>query len=182
WDVGVYPLTLATAFFAPARRVIAYGKTLYPHRVTMEGVPFTIEAPDWTTAAIELEDGTVVRLTANFYVGRPTRQTGMEFHGDKGSLHISSWQEFNASVQFGEFGSQFSDVPYVRPPYKGIEWGRAVWDLADALRNDRPHRATGEQAVHIVEILEAISRSMQEGRPVEIHSSFTPPKPMEWAQ
>jgi len=181
WDVGVYPLSIATGIFGPARRVLAYGRTLYPNRVTMDGTPFTIEAPDWTTATIELEDGPVVRLTANFYVGHSSMQKGMEFHGDDGSLHIASWQDYWAPVQFSEFGKPYQEVELVRPPFKGIEWGRAVWDMSDALEHDRPHRATGEQAAHVVEILEAISTSMKTGAPVEVHSSFKQPAPMEWA-
>jgi predicted dehydrogenase len=53
--------------------------------------------------------------------------------------------------------------------------------MAQAIAEDRPHRATGQQAAHVVEILNAITQSIQTGQPVSIHSSFTPPAPMEWA-
>ena len=68
-DVGVYPLTILTAMFGPARRVTAFGTILYPDRTTTAGEPFSPEAPDFGVAVVELESGTVVRLTANFYVG-----------------------------------------------------------------------------------------------------------------
>ncbi len=182
FDVGVYPLTVLTTIFGPARRALGYGRVLYPDRVTKEGVPFHIETPDWVVAAVELENGTLVRLTTNFYVGHHSQQKGIEFHGDRGSLYMDSWQNFNAAVEFGEFGKSYEPVPYVKEPYPGTEWGRAVVELGDAIAEGRPQRATGAQAAHVVEILAAIATSVKQGHPVDITSTFSPPKPMEWAE
>lgn len=181
WDVGVYPLTVLTTIFGPARRATAYGTVLHPDRVTKEGVAFHIDTPDFVVAAIELANGTVVRLTTNFYVGQHSKQKGIEFHGDLGSLYLDSWQNFNAAVEFAEYRQEWQPVPYVKEPYPGTEWGRSVAELADAIAENRPQRATGAQAAHVVEILAAISASLQRGGPVEIRSDFTPPAPMEWA-
>jgi predicted dehydrogenase len=180
FDVGVYPLTLVTTFFGPARRVTAYGTVLHPDRLTREGRAFHIDTPDLVVAAIELADGTVVRLTTNFYVG-PTKQRGLEFHGDLGSLHLGCFQEFHAPVEYAGYGGRYEPVRYLREPFKGIEWARALVELADAIASGRPQRATGAQAAHVVEILCAITTSAGEGGPVEITSSFTPPSPMDWA-
>jgi predicted dehydrogenase len=180
FDVGVYPLTIATAMFGPARRVTAYGRVVMPERRTLGGVPYTVTTPDFVTAVIDLADDVVLRLTSNFYVAM-TGQRGMEFHGDDGSLAIESWQDFHAPVTATPFGGEPEPVPYVREPYPGIEWGRPVLDLVAAIEQDRPHRATGRQAAHVVEILDATRRSYRTGRPVEVHSEFDPPAPMEWA-
>ena len=60
-------------------------------------------------------------------------------------------------------------------PFHGIDWGRALGDLSEAIVTGRPHRATGAQAAHVVEILDAITLSVAEGRAVEITSSFVRP-------
>ena len=60
-------------------------------------------------------------------------------------------------------------------------YGRGVLDMAQAIEQGRPHRATGEQAAHVVEILCAIAKSAELDRPVEIHSDFSPPAPMDWS-
>ena len=182
FDVGVYPLTLATTFFGPARRVTAFGKVLYPDRVTKEGVAFHIDTPDWVVAAVELANGTVVRLTTNFYVGHHSKQKGLEFHGDLGSLWIGSFQDFHAPVEFSEFGKQYAPVPYVREPFQGIEWGRSVLEIHDALKEGRPQRSTGAQAAHVVEICCAIVESYQTGKPVDVSSNFPAPWPMAWGE
>ncbi len=181
FDVGVYPLTILTAMFGAARRVTSYGRVLYPDRVTDHGLPFHIETPDFMVSMVELENGTLVRLTTNFYVDYFSKQVGLELHGDMASLYLTSWHNFDEPVEFAEFGKPYQRVPFLHPPHKGVEWGRAVRDLAQAIAEGRPHRATGEHAAHVVEILCAASESAQSGQPVEVHSSFTPPEPMEWA-
>jgi predicted dehydrogenase len=173
-DVGVYPLTILTAMFGPARRVTAFGKIVYPDRLTTSGEPFTVRAPDFGVAVIELENGTVVRLTASFYVGQHSKQRGIEFHGDTGSLFLSSWQEFDTTVELAPFGGSYEAVP-VANPFSGTDWGRALGELSDAIAKERPHRATGAHAAHIVEVLDAITTSASESRAVDVTSSFPPP-------
>jgi predicted dehydrogenase len=183
WDVGVYPLTLLTTIFGPARSVSAFGKLLHPNRVTKRGVPFTIETPDWVVSAIEFENGPLVRLTTNFYVSqRSTRQTGIEFHGDEGSLHLESWLEPSAAVYYGAFDKPFEPVPLLKEGPEGVRWARGVLEMAEAMLENRPHRVTGAQAAHVVEILAAITEAMQSNQTVPVTSGFTQPSPMEWAQ
>ena len=177
FDVGVYPLTLLTAMFGPAIRVSAQGRVLHPNRVGKTGTPFTVATPDFVTAVLDLEGGVLVRLTTNFYVTQRGKQTGIEFHGDEGSLHLSSWQNPDAAVEFAPFGEPYEPVPLGDLP--GMQWGRGVQEMAAAMLQDEPHRATGAQAAHIVDILNAVKTSMGTDRPVEIRSSFTPPAPLE---
>jgi len=182
-DVGVYPLTLVTSMLGRARSVRAWGWELKPDRMTIDGSPFRIGSPDLIVAAVELEGGVVVRLTASFYVGRPAKLTGsIEFHGDDASLALGSFQEFDATVEVGEYGKQYEPVPLVRPPYHGTAWARGVAEMAAAIADGRPHRASAEQAAHVVDILEAAATSMGDGgRRIEITSTFASPPLMPWA-
>ena len=173
FDVGVYPLTILTAFFGPARKVSAYGRVLQPERRTKTGERFTITTPDFVTAAIELESGVLVRLTTDFYVSQHSKQTGIELHGDLASLHLASWQDPDSTVELAQFGQPYA--PLGDYSTARMRWGTGVHDLAKAVLADRPHLATGEQAAHVVEILCAASESLTFGRAVEVGSSFTQP-------
>ncbi len=180
FDVGVYPLTMLTTFFGPAKWIQAHARVLYPDRVTKEERAFHIDTPDCLLGTMELAGGRLVRLSVNFYV-RTTRQAGIEFHGDAGSMHLANWQGFQANVAYGKFGEPLEDVPLLQEPYQGTEWGRGIRDLAAAIRENRPHRATGAQAAHVVDILAAgIESSRQDGKRVAITSTFPAPAPMEW--
>jgi predicted dehydrogenase len=72
-------------------------------------------------------------------------------------------------------------VPLLREPYLGTDWARPIVELAEAIGKGRAHRASAEQAAHVVEVVEAIARAQAEGGPVEVRSSFEPPPPLGWA-
>ncbi len=55
--------------------------------------------------------------------------------------------------------------------------------MAAAIGEGRPHRASAEQAAHVVDIIEAAGSSMRDGgRPVEVSSRFPAPPLMPWAE
>jgi predicted dehydrogenase len=182
-DVAVYPLTLATAIIGPARGVRAWGWDLVPDRVALDGSPFRIGSPDLVVAAIELDGGVVMRLTASFYVGRPAKhQGGMEFHGDAASLALDSFQAFDAAVEVGPYDGTYEPVAHVRPPFHGTAWARGVAEMAAAITEGRPHRATAERAAHVVDILEAAAASMAaDGRRIEVPSTAEVAPLLPWA-
>jgi predicted dehydrogenase len=180
-DVGVYPLTIVSALFGPVRRVHAYATTLERERTLLDGTPFTPGAPDFVVAVLEHEDEVVTRLTASFYVG-PSKQRGLELHGDTGSVWLPTWAEANSRVQLQPRGGEYETIPPVRRPFDGIDWGRALVDLAEAIDEGRPHRSTGEHAAHVVEVFDAVRTSLAAGGAVDVASSFPRPEPMEWAR
>ena len=107
---------------------------------------------------------------------------GLEFSGDAGSVYLGDFQGFNATVEFAPLGGAFTAVPLLRPAFEGVEFARAVDDMTQAMLAGRPQRASGSQAAHVVEILEAIGTSMRQGGGVDVASNFTPPPPMDWAE
>ena len=180
FDVGIYPLTIVTAMLGPVRRVVGYAATIEAQRVRLDGTPFALQTPDFHVAALELESGVVVRLTATFWVG-PGKQRGLEVHGSSASMWMPDWAGFGSRLQRTKDGEHYEDVPLVRPPYAGIDWARALVELGEAVAADRPHRMGAEHAAHVVDAVEALDRSRLEGGPVEVTSSFPAPAPMEWA-
>jgi predicted dehydrogenase len=185
WDVAVYPLTALTALFGPVRRVCGFGRVVLPGRVAKGGRKFRVKTPDFTLALLEFKAGPVVRLTANFYVDRDRSKGGgsLEYHGDAGRIWTGDFQNFDAPVECAVGAEKYRRVPPLRRPYRGVEFARGVEDLADAIRENRPHRATGEHAAHIVEVVAAIQRSIKaKGRSITVKSDFSPPAPMLWAR
>jgi predicted dehydrogenase len=180
-DVGVYPITILTAMFGPARRVQAFATMLEPDRKLLDGTAFQPGAPDFVVAMLELEEGVLARVTASFYVGAG-RQRGLELHGDSGSLWMPAWADANSRVQLQQRRGEYEPVELVREPFPGIDWSRALVDLAEAVEEERSHRASAEHAAHVVEILNAVERAAAAGGSVEVRSTFERPEPMEWAR
>jgi predicted dehydrogenase len=182
FDMGPYALILLTSIFGPAARVQAFGRYLLPERRTTDGTAFTLEKPDFVLALVEFRDGPLARLSINYYADWWKKEGELvEFHGDEGSLCLGHVSVFGAPVEYAEYGKRYEAVTPVREPFQGIEWGRGVVDMAAALREGRPHRASGEQAAHIVEIMCAIEESAAANKAVDVKSTFPAPAPMEWA-
>ena len=180
-DVGIYPLTIVTAMFGPVRRVTAFATTVQPVRTRKDGKTFELETPDFWVAACEHESGVVTRLTATFWV-QPSKQRGLEFHGTDASLWMPTWGESNSRLLRTENGEDYDAVPVLRPAYEGFDWSLALVDLAEAIRDDRPHRMSAEHAAHVVEVLNGADESRRNGGAVEISSSFEAPQPLDWAR
>ncbi|GAB5561163.1 MAG: hypothetical protein SynsKO_28100 [Synoicihabitans sp.] len=185
-DVGVYAISLLTAWFGPVRRVTAGGGILLPDRTTKEGEPFEVKRADYAVAVLEFENGITTRLSANFYVGEPAdRRAGLEIHGDEGSIR-TEWFAATAPLEIGAFGESYRPVQPLREPAGTGEWycdwSAGVYELWRALRTDTPHPTSGEQAAHVVEVIESVETALNEGRRIEINSSFAPPPPLEWAR
>ena len=121
-----------------------------------------------------------MRLTASFWVG-PGKQRGLELHGEDGSLYVAAWAESDARLELSSDGEDYAPVPLLREPYRGIDWGLALVELAEAIAEGRPHRTSAEHAVHVVEVLDAIAASATDGGAVDVRSTFEPPTPLEWA-
>ena len=183
WDVGVYALTLLTAFLGPARSVSAGRRLLKPDRKTRDGAPFHFDTPDYVLALIEFESGTVARLETSFYARSPRGGNTIEFHGDNGTIWLGDFQDFRTGVQFAAAGKDYVPVDVGAAPETIPSHGRAgrgVDEMARAILEGRPHRASAAHAAHVIEILCGIDAS--NGLPVEIRSRFAPPPPIELAE
>ena len=60
--------------------------------------------------------------------------------------------------------------------------GIGVAELAQAIRADRPERASGEQAYHVLDAMLSTLDSARSGRPVDVESTVVvaPPLPEGW--
>lgn len=177
WDVGVYPITLSTTMFGPVTGVTSVGTTLLPDRTTREGTPFQVPKPDWAVSMLQFGPGPVMRLTTSFYVGASHQRAAFEVHGDEGTVAVKDWLNADAEVTYCRRGGEFEAVPFEKTGAY-FRWGLAVVDLAESIREGRPHRATGDQAAHLVEILKAAEASMASGEAVTVRSTFAPPAPL----
>jgi predicted dehydrogenase len=70
----------------------------------------------------------------------------------------------------------WSEVPLVQRGDVGR--GIGIADMAEAIRDGRPHRASGELAYHVLEVLTGLERSAREGRHVEVESRCPRPQPL----
>ena len=181
WDVGIYALTVCTAFMGPIKKVNGYGKVIMHKRRTLDGESFEVNTPDFILALLEMNNGALLRLTCNFYATDSKQDHSIEIHGDKGALYLGSGHDFSAPLEFIEIGGESSIIPPIRNGYDGTEYARGLEEIAESIINNKPHRASAEHAAHVIEVMEAIDKSIKTKEVVDIYSNFIQPPLMDWA-
>lgn len=178
WDVAVYPLTALTAFFGPICHVQALGQCVQPSRRRKDGRVFRITSPDFIIAILQIHNGPLVRLTANYYVDRDHSKTGgsLEYHGDSGRIYTGDFQLSNALVEWAPEGTPYRRVRRKSVAFQGVDFSLGVLEMTAALRANRPHKTDGEHAAHIVEVVTALHRSLTaSGKKIRVRSGFSTP-------
>ena len=100
-DVGVYALTVLTTILGPVTSVLGDAAILLPERLIPRGPKagktFRVTTPDQITGFLTFASGAKARVTASF-LGN-SRQVGVEFHGEKGTIILSGSHNFDAKVE-----------------------------------------------------------------------------------
>jgi predicted dehydrogenase len=183
FDMGPYYLTALAMVFGPATRVAAVGRRAQPTRVVgrgpRAGTEFEVEVPTHVSALIEYEGGQAATILLSF--DSPLSRYGfVEISGGTATLAMPDPNGFDGDVKIHDLGAQ----GWTAVPALGATDGRGlgVLDLARGLRSGAPHRASGEIALHVLEILEAIGRSAATGAFQPVLTSFTRPSllPEDW--
>ena len=112
----------------------------------------------------------------------------MEVCGTEGTIRLPHWNHYEAEFDLyrhGPEGGTWQAVTTERPYAAGSWRGLGVADMAAALLSGRPHRASGERANHVLEIMAGLVRSAETGAPIPITTptpspTHSPPTSPRW--
>jgi predicted dehydrogenase len=179
FDMGPYYLTTLAVLFGPATKVAAMGRRGRETRVVgrgpRAGTEFAVEVPTHVSALIGYASGQAATILLSF--DSPLSRRGfVEITGTTATLAAPDPDRFDGEVRLHDLGAtDWRSVPAV-----GAADGRGlgVLDLARGLRTGEPHRATGDIALHVLETMEAIDRSVLTGKFEPVLSTFPRPQPL----
>ena len=81
-------------------------------------------------------------------------------------------------MQVAKIGGEWETMPLTHGHVEGEFRSIGVADMATAILTNRPHRASGALALHVLEVMEAFQTSADEGRRVKIESRVERPAMM----
>jgi predicted dehydrogenase len=180
-DMGPYYITDLVQLLGPVASVM--GSTARPKSerlVTsepMNGTLIPVEVSTHVAGILEFESGAVVPIAMSFDVPKH-RHTPIEIYGDKGSLLVPDPNRFGGEVQLATTGGEWETRPLTHGHVDGEFRSIGVADMATAILTNRPHRASGALAFHVLEVMEAFQTSADEGRRVRIESRVDRPAMM----
>ena len=173
FDMGPYYMTALVHLLGPAKRVAAITSRAFKQRIVTckenWGKTADVDVPTHYSGALEFHSGAVITTTISFDVCRHGHSP-IELYGTEGSLKAPDPNTFDGPVELftraaGSWQPQALSHPYT-DNYRGI--GTA--DMACAIIGNRPHRASGAMAYHVLEIMQAFAQSSETGRHVAIKS------------
>ena len=170
-DMGPYYITDLVNLLGPVAEVAAMVATPRPTRtITSEplaGTTIPVHVPTHTAATLRFVSGAIVQVSLSFDVWAH-RHIPLEIYGTTGSLIVPDPNWFGGEVRLFEAKGDWQEVEhhrrYADDNYRII----GVADMARAIREDRPHRASGALALHVLEVMEAFAASSDARSVIEI--------------
>lgn len=182
FDMGPYYLSAFITLLGPITRVTGSAVISYPQRkITSEpqyGEMIQVETPTHINGIVDFESGATATLVTSFDVKGGSSLPNIEIYGSEGSIIVPDPNTFSGPVKLRRSGSdQFEEVELTHP-YGGNDRGVGLLDMAKAIQENRPHRASGELALQVLEIMHGFHIASAEGRHYEVAYSCERPVAM----
>lgn len=173
-DMGPYYLTALVTLLGPVRRVTGMSSAPRPTRTIGDGpragTVFPVNVATHVTGVLEHASGALTTLMMSFDVWN-ARLPRIEVYGTEGTLSLPDPNGFAGPVhRFASTGGDWVEVPE-RAGYRDASRGCGVADLARALRTGTPHRASGDLAFHVLDVMECLLAAAGTGAAVEVAST-----------
>jgi predicted dehydrogenase len=168
-DMGPYYLTALVNWIGPAVRVCGSARSTFPTRTItsepLDGTVVNVEVPTHYAGTIDFANGAVATVITSFDVWKANLPL-LEVHGTEGSLSLPDPNRFAGPVRIARGRDDWEEVPLTHT--EQISRGAGVADMAYGILHGRGHRASGQLACHVLEVMTAIERAGDEGRYVEL--------------
>jgi predicted dehydrogenase len=183
FDLGPYYLSVLAMLFGPATAVGAVGRRARDTRVIgsgpRAGTEFAVEVQTYVSVLAEYAGGQAASLL--FSWDSPLGRAGfVEITGTEATLAVPDPNRFDGDLRV----RRARETEWTVIPSAGAAAGRGtgVVDMARAIRHGEPHRASGEMALHVLEMMTAIERSASGAGFEAIESVFDVPAELdeEW--
>ncbi|GHJ54247.1 oxidoreductase [Nonomuraea sp. TT08I-71] len=177
FDMGPYYLTALVNLLGPVRRVSAVGSRGFRERTAAGGRRIPVEVDTHVTAILEFVSDATATLVMSFDVAATTVPHGIEVYGSTGTITLTDPNDFGGPVLLGRAdGTAWRDVP-LRSNLTGDERGIGVAEMAEAIEAGREHRAGGDLAQHVLDVMSAVEQAAAGAGPVEVTSRCRRPEP-----
>lgn len=198
-DLGPYYLTAMVFFLGPIARVAGLSNRVSDQRLIengpRSGEQIGVEVDTHSLSILEFENGSVGSMTMSFDVW-DSETPRFEIYGENGVISVHDPDPVYGANRF-EGPVYYRTRETSRWSHQPRPSGREAWqiaenhhgfnedsrglgllDLAYAVRDDRPVRASGALSFHVFEVMDAIARAPVHGAYQRISSSCPVPAPL----
>lgn len=182
-DMGPYYITDLVNLLGPVARVSAMSSRLRNQRPVLsepkQGQIMDVKVDTHVTGSLGFANGAIVQVGMSFDVPAH-KHVPLELYGTEASLIVPDPNFFGGEVELRKRGRDetWTPVPVTQPYADGNYRSLGVADMAQGILDNRPHRANGDLALHVLEVMEAFATASREGRTIDIKTPVTRPAPL----
>lgn len=178
FDMGSYYLTALVSMLGPIKRVTGSAKASFKTRtITSEkkyGEIVDVEVPTHIAGIMDFENGAIGTIITSFDVWGANLPR-IEIYGSTGTLSVPDPNTFGGPVMIKSHNSkEWLEVPLTHS-FAENSRGAGVADMAYALLSGRKHRANGELAYHVLDLMHGFHDASNNGKHYEVQSTCERP-------
>jgi predicted dehydrogenase len=173
-DMGPYYFTALVQMLGPAVSVSGTGRISRPQREIrskpLRGTLLDVAVPTHLSATAEFASGAIANFVTSFDVAA-SRYRHIEIYGTEATLAMPDPNTFRGPVLLrgvrDEWWRDVELLPTALPQQRGIGLADMMW----AARTGRPHRASADLALHVLELMTGALDSAEHGRRVALSTT-----------
>lgn len=167
FDFGPYYVTALVHLLGPVEAVTSAATVGVQERTLgsgpRAGETFRPSTPTHVVALLRFVSGATATLMTSFDVVA-SEHPRIEIYGSEGTLSVPDPNTFGGPVRIRRIGDDDWKERPLGPDAERNMRGIGLAEMAEAHAADRPHRASGELALHVLEVMEAILKASDDAR------------------
>ncbi|MDR2102013.1 MAG: Gfo/Idh/MocA family oxidoreductase [Treponema sp.] len=181
FDMGPYYLTALVNLLGPIARVSGSARKGFNQRTIssepLNGTVIDVDVPTHISGVLDFASGAVGTIITSFDIYGHTLPW-IEIYGTEGTLRVPDPNTFGGPVYVSRFRAEgWSEIPLLKN-FPENSRGLGITDMAEAITEGRPHRASGELAYHVLEVMHGIHDASASGRYYDLQSTCVRPEPL----
>lgn len=177
FDMAPYYLTALVNLLGAIERVSAITNKSFEQRIATSdeyyGKQIPVEVNTHVAGTLGFANGVVGTMIMSFDVWNH-QLPRIEIYGSEGTLSVPdpNWFDGEVKLWLAKEG-EWRTIPATHPT--DIKRGTGVADMAYAVLSGRPHRASGDLAYHVLDVMCAFDESSESGQHIQIESKVERP-------
>jgi len=178
FDMGPYYITALVSLLGPVARVTGSARISLPERIITSqqkyGEIIKVEVPTHIAGVLDFACGAVGTLVTSFDVYSHSLPC-IEIYGTEGTLKVPDPNTFGGPVFVRRFREpEWSQIPLLKS-YPENSRGLGITEMAEAIEEGRPHRASSELTFHVLDIMHGIHDASTSGKHYKLKSKCKKP-------
>ncbi|MDR0301817.1 MAG: Gfo/Idh/MocA family oxidoreductase [Treponema sp.] len=178
FDMGPYYITALVSLLGPVARVSGSARISTPTRTITNqyqyGELINVEVPTHIAGVLDFASGVVGTLITSFDVYSHSMPR-IEIYGTEGTLQVPDPNTFGGPVFVRRFREEeWYKIPLLKA-YPDNSRGLGITEMAEAIEEGRPHRASAEMAFHVLDTMHGIHDASSAGKHVKLKSKCKRP-------